>query len=123
MIKEHIMKSKYPKILSETISEAKAKLTLLVADNVLYFDGHFAHFPLLPGVTQIDWAVFYGQSNLNAGSDFQGMDVVKFQEPITPNSQVILNLEWQQDKQKLLFSYSSEKGVHSSGKITLGNVK
>lgn len=113
------MKSRKPLILSQKVENSQAELQLFISKDILDFEGHFPQFALLPGVTQIDWAIYYGQSLLNAGSHFKGMDVVKFQEPIIPDSEVTLNLHWQADKEKLVFSFLSEKGIHSSGKIIL----
>lgn len=35
-------------------------LELLVDDNLFWFDGHFSHQPILPGVAQLDWVMHYG---------------------------------------------------------------
>ncbi len=59
-------------------------------------------------------------------SEFGGMDVIKFQQPILPNSTIVLTLDWVAEKQKLQFNFSSvtpenETVIHSSGKISMGN--
>lgn len=99
-------------------------ITMRVDDDILDFTGHFANHPLLPGVTQVDWAIYYGQVYLQANSVFQGMEVLKFQEPILPNTEVELELRWVKDKEKLYFAFSSKQGEsmskHSSGRILLG---
>jgi hypothetical protein len=52
------------------------------------------------------------------------MEVLKFQEPILPNTEVELELRWVKDKEKLYFAFSSKQGEsvskHSSGRILLG---
>ncbi len=106
-------------IIEQQIIDNKATLTLQVDADITDFEGHFPGYPLLPGVTQIDWAIFYGKKILNCGSRFAGMEVIKFQEPILPNSVVLLTLTWHADKQKLHFVYSSENSRHSSGRIKL----
>jgi 3-hydroxymyristoyl/3-hydroxydecanoyl-(acyl carrier protein) dehydratase len=106
-------------ILEQQINADQAILTLQIDAGIADFTGHFPGYPLLPGVTQIDWAVFYGKQLLNSGSRFAGMEVIKFQEPILPGSVVQLALTWDAKKQKLHFSYSSENGQHSSGRIRL----
>ncbi|MFT6984717.1 MAG: 3-hydroxymyristoyl/3-hydroxydecanoyl-(acyl carrier protein) dehydratase [Psychromonas sp.] len=106
-------------ILEQKLSANKAILTLQVDPELIYFEGHFPHYPLLPGVTQIDWAIFYGKKLLNAGGHFAGMEAIKFQEPILPKSVILLTLTWDVEKQKLHFSYSSQTGQHASGRIKL----
>ncbi|MDO6498291.1 ApeI family dehydratase [Photobacterium sanguinicancri] len=114
------MTKRKPTIIEQAITDHHATLTLRVDADILDFTGHFAQFPLLPGVSQIDWATYYGQQLLKAAPKFAGMEVIKFQEPITPGMVVTLKLEWVEDKQKLYFSYLSDAGTHSSGRIKLG---
>ncbi|PSU36464.1 3-hydroxyacyl-ACP dehydratase [Photobacterium lutimaris] len=87
------------------------------------FKGHFPSYPILPGVTQIDWAVYFSQRILGTPTVFAGMDVIKFQEPIQPNQDVQLSLSWNGEKAKLHFCYTSEDEgnvvTHSSGRISL----
>ncbi|PSW06881.1 3-hydroxyacyl-ACP dehydratase [Photobacterium lipolyticum] len=113
------MTKRKPTIITQKITNDSAVLTLKVDADILDFQGHFPSHPLLPGVTQIDWAFFYGQILLNAHPNFAGMEVIKFQNPILPDSIVELTLCWSEDKQKLQFSYTSENGPHSSGRIKL----
>ncbi|WP_105902333.1 ApeI family dehydratase [Vibrio gangliei] len=114
-----------PTIIKHQVQDNQVTLWLKVDSTIEDFKGHFAQFPLLPGVTQIDWAVFFGQQYLNAPSQFQSMEVIKFQEPILKNSLVKLELTWHSDKHKLYFHYYSESEhepqtrTHSSGRIVL----
>lgn len=115
------MDKRKPTILNVVHQDNHATLTLQVDSDILDFSGHFNHFPLLPGVTQIDWALHYAVEHLSTPSVFKGMEVIKFQDPIRPDAQVTLQLDWDSNKQKLAFKYSSQQGtVHSSGKMKLG---
>ncbi|MBD1575183.1 MULTISPECIES: ApeI family dehydratase [Vibrio] len=127
-----------PSILSQQISQTHpaqitAILDLHVEAEIEDFKGHFPVYSLLPGVTQVDWAIYFAQQLLATPSDFKGMEVIKFQQPILKDSQVTLTLDWHSDKQKLYFSYTSPDTVHSdtstsesslvthsSGRILLG---
>ncbi|HAS6134267.1 TPA: 3-hydroxyacyl-ACP dehydratase [Vibrio vulnificus] len=113
-----------PTVLASQVDGHSATLQLRVDHDLLDFSGHFTHFPLLPGVTQIDWAMFYGQTLLQCPAAFKGMEVIKFQEPILPDAQVTLSLVWDESKAKLQFSYTSSRDgkrvSHSSGKMKLG---
>ena len=96
-------------------------ISMRTDDDIIDFQGHFTKQPLLPGVTQIDWAIFYGIKYLGALTSFLGMEVIKFQNAIQPNTQIELQLSWQAEKNKLYFTYVSSEGVHSSGRILLGD--
>lgn len=118
------MARRKPTVLAYQQSDNQVQLTLKVEQDIQDFEGHFPHFPLLPGVTQIDWAIFYACEYLNTPSHFKGMEVIKFQEPILPDAEVTLSLTWDENKHKLAFNYlSSTEDVlikHSSGKMILG---
>lgn len=116
------MKKRKPQVLSHQVKNHTVTLTLKVDSDIQDFEGHFPTFPLLPGVTQLDWVLYYAQRYLNLSQPFIGMEVVKFQEPILPNSVVHLSLSWDPVKGKLQFIYTSETSTtHSSGKIKLGH--
>ena len=113
------MTKRKPTITAQHCTASQVELTLHVEADILDFQGHFPQHPLLPGVTQIDWAIYYGHKLLNTYPHFAGMEVIKFQEPILPGSNITLTLEWFADKHKLHFAYTSTKGTHSSGRIKL----
>lgn len=118
------MEKRKPTITRTEVKENNAVLEFKVDADILDFRGHFAHFPLLPGVSQIDWALHYAIETLQTPSVFKGMEVIKFQEPIRPDMNVTLELSWDESKQKLTFKYSSLRDeqivTHSSGKMKLG---
>lgn len=113
-----------PTLIKQQIAENSVTLWLQIDGEIEDFKGHFPQLPLLPGVTQIDWAIYYAQQLFDSPKSFQGMEVIKFQEPILKDTLVKLALTWHADKQKLHFNYTSEQGdeshTHSSGRILLG---
>ncbi|GLO61996.1 3-hydroxyacyl-ACP dehydratase [Vibrio sp. MACH09] len=119
-----MMVKRKPTILAKQISASQALLELKADADILDFTGHFSHFPLLPGVSQIDWAIYYASKYLQTPTSFKGLEVLKFKEPILPDGKVTLQLTWHSDKHKLSFQYYSEQDevvtIHSSGKIKLG---
>lgn len=107
-------------IIEQSVKENSATLLLHIDPEIDYFDGHFNHYPILAGVVQLDWAIFYGGQLLSCDTVFSGMEVIKFQQPILPNMTILLTLRWEKEKQKLYFSYTSgENNNHSSGRIKL----
>ncbi|MGR5138296.1 ApeI family dehydratase [Vibrio jasicida] len=119
------MDKRKPTLKNIDVLDQTATIEMLVDADIMDFQGHFTHFPLLPGVTQIDWALFYAVEYLNTPAVFKGMEVIKFQEPILPDMQVCLSLSWDSEREKLAFKYTSQSAeqtiVHSSGKMKLGS--
>ncbi|MGF1734849.1 3-hydroxyacyl-ACP dehydratase [Photobacterium satsumensis] len=112
-----------PTVISQYQDGDSAELVLRIDPQLTGFEGHFPSYPILPGVTQIDWAVYFSQRILGTPTVFAGMDVIKFQEPIQPNQDVQLALSWNSEKAKLHFRYTSDDEgnlvTHSSGRIAL----
>lgn len=108
---------KWPGVINQTITGQSAELALTIPATLIYFDGHFAGNPILPGITQVHWAEHYGRTLLGVDGTFCSLEVAKFQQVIFPGAKVSLALEFQAEKQKLAFRYFSDKGVHSSGRI------
>ncbi|MFP8966878.1 AMP-binding protein [Pokkaliibacter sp. CJK22405] len=108
---------KWPDILRQERQAQSVEMTLHIPARLVYFDGHFEGNPVLPGITQVHWAIHYGRQLLGCEGTFTRMEVIKFQQVIFPEADVQLALDYASDKQKLSFRYYSEKGVHSSGRI------
>lgn len=53
------MDKRKPTILQIETQTNESTLTLKVDADLTDFKGHFKGFPILPGVTQIDWALTY----------------------------------------------------------------
>ena len=113
----------YPDVLATNRTGDSVVLTLFIPEELLYFDGHFDLASLLPGVVQIDWAVHFGSQLFNFSGEFSRLEVIKFKEVISPNQQVVLTLQFKENKNKLLFSYQSDSGVCSSGRVVLDNAQ
>ena len=96
-------------------------LSLFIPANLYYFDGHFPGRPVLPGVVQTHWAVHYGREHWGELGDFSGLEAVKFQQIVIANQTLQLRLEYQPDKGKLYFAYTSDSAAgliaNASGRV------
>ncbi len=108
-------------LVRELESEAgRVLLEITAPARLLYFDGHFDVAPILPGVVQVEWAIHYGRQYFPLPPQFKGLNQLKFQQVISPEKPVHLELAYDAAKHSLRFSYSSTMGQHSSGRIMLG---
>lgn len=96
-------------------------LDLHIPSDLYYFEGHFPDTPILPGISQLHWAVSIGKDIFNMHEyQFERLEVLKFQAVIVPEQKVVLTLKRVLDKpQQVSFSFESKAGKHASGRIIL----
>ena len=90
---------------------------LLIPANLPFFKGHFPDFAILPGLTQIQWAVELARAGFHLPPYFAGISNLKFMKPIFPGSRVTATLTLAEDGQNVAFTYASNGSVHAKGKL------
>lgn len=113
-----IMKT-LPKELNITVSDNIATLELQVPDDLFWFKGHFPTQPLLPGVVQLNWVMYYSNKLFAIKPEVEAIEIVKFQLPILPNDQLLLQINWNNTLNKLQFTYTVANKIASTGKIKI----
>ncbi len=114
---------KLPQALNLETASDSVRLDLRVPEDLLYFPDHFADYPILPGVVQLAWVEHFGKLFFIIDKPFSHLEVVKFTQIIQPGDQLKLALEWKAASGKLYFNFSSERGVHSSGRMVYEDKK
>jgi acyl-coenzyme A synthetase/AMP-(fatty) acid ligase/3-hydroxymyristoyl/3-hydroxydecanoyl-(acyl carrier protein) dehydratase len=99
----------------------QAAVILDIVPQLRVFDGHFAGTPVLAGVVQLDWAITLGRQAFALPPRFLRAEQLKFQMPVLPPLQLELALEWKAEANALQFRFSSQRGVHSSGRLVFGD--
>ncbi|MBQ0743315.1 MAG: acyl-CoA synthetase [Pseudomonas sp.] len=109
---------KSPRWLAETVTSQDVRLlTLEVPEKLIYLDGHFDQFPLVPGVVLVQWAMLLAQQAFGERPGFQGIDQLKFQRPL--RSGMRFTLELSKRENGFGFAYKSDEGQHAGGRIRL----
>lgn len=108
---------KWPEIIEVEKDDASVTLSCRLPRQLIYFDGHFEQQAILPGIVQVHWAERYGRQFFNVSGKFSHIEALKFQLLLLPDQIFSISLRYDAEKQKLLFSYFSETGTHSSGRI------
>ncbi len=96
---------------------AHAQASIALTHDLLVFDGHFPGSPILAGVAQVDWAIFFARERFAMPASFVRMDALKFSQPALPGMHLDLELHWNAVTATLQFEYRSTAGRHSSGRI------
>jgi len=116
-----MIKSVLPQIIHQHIEGEQCHWRLFISGELAFFDGHFPEQAVLPGVTQLDWAVKLGCNAFGYNANVATLEVLKFQQLILPNTYVDLVIEHQAHKSKLIFSYRDGDKRFASGRIALNS--
>ena len=104
-----------PPFAAATRSAREMVLTLSLRDCEQAFDGHFPQLPILPGVTQIDWALRLAQRYFPIAGRFSGLRQLKFHRILRPADDVSLTLCFSPEKQEVRFTYALANEMCSQG--------
>jgi UDP-3-O-[3-hydroxymyristoyl] N-acetylglucosamine deacetylase/3-hydroxyacyl-[acyl-carrier-protein] dehydratase len=95
---------RYPMLLVDRIVEFEAGKRIVGIKNVTinepFFQGHYPHHPVMPGVLQIEAMAQVGGLLMLEGDDTQGklvyfmtLDNVKWRRPVTPGDRLVFEVE------------------------------
>ena len=102
-----LLPHRYPILLVDRVLEIVKGKSIKALKNVSinepYFNGHFPHRPVMPGVLMVDalaqaaallaFESFDISSQSNNVFYFAGIDGVRFKKPVEPGDQLILQIE------------------------------
>ena len=106
-----------PIIVRQEVRLPQADFEVTVPKDLYYLRGHFPEAPVVPGVVQVHWAISLAKCFLTLNPCFLGIEALKFHRIIEPLTTVHLALRYSEADGKLQFSYSTELGCHSQGRI------
>ena len=102
---------------AEMLSDDIAAFTGRVPLDLAYFGGHFASFPLVPGVVELQWvrdlAARYPWGNQRVAR----VENLKYQQFVRPHDEIRIGLQYDADKNKLMFKITAEDKPCASGRI------
>ena len=113
---ETTAEQEWPTVAYQTCrSSGELCMTLIISDNIIYFDGHFPVAKILPGIAQTHWAQHYARQHFSVKGHFTGLEAIKFSTIIKPNSVIELKVSYKNNK--IYFTYESKSGKHTSGRF------
>jgi len=105
-------------VKSLQVVENHLDAVLHIPTDLIYFDGHFDEMSVLPGVVQVHWAIEMAKEHFKISSDFSAIEVLKFMRVIQPDEIVNLQMEYDDSKKVMNFTYKSSPEItHSKGKV------
>lgn len=108
-----------PIVQAARATEQGVELDLQLPPGLMFFDGHFERYPILPGVVQVDWAIGFARRHLQATGYPGHFAQLKFRRPIRPEDRLLLKLDRETSGGRawLAFEYRRGDEICSSGKI------
>ena len=106
-----------PEIIRESVHSSRAEFEINVPEELFFLQGHFPEQAILPGVVQIHWAIQLAKLRLGLVATFVGIEGLKFHRVIKPGTPLKLTIEKSDESDKLKFSYLSDLGMHSQGRV------
>ena len=120
-------KEKWPTFTNLNDTESNTEFTNTfervcnIPSNLSYFAGHFPDQAVLPGVVQVNWANELATKLFNV-EEFRGVNSLKFNSMILPETQVTLSLTLNPEKHTVKFSYKSDGTLFSSGVLIFASI-
>lgn len=91
------------------------RLHLAIPPNLVWFRGHFPSRPVLPGVAQIAWVVFYSREHFGFAHDPVAVDRVKFLDTMPLDD--ILVLELHRNENQVNWKFLTDRVLLSRGRL------
>ena len=107
---------KFPVIRSQTIDGEIRRFELDIANDLIWFKGHFPARPVLPGVVQLDWAIKLAQQHFGHQDVPREVLRLKFKSVVVPPQILVLTLS-RTSATEAIFEYTSHGNIYSQGKL------
>lgn len=104
-----------PQIIHLESAHDKVLISLHVANQLSWFDGHFPEQKVLPGVVQVDWAGKLARALFVKDNAFQQLINVKFKTMVMPDTSMQLELNYNAAKNSIKFNFFNDTASFSMG--------
>lgn len=101
---------------TELLDTQRCVVALEVPERLVFLDGHFDQFPIVPGVVIVQWVVEQAEHSFGALGEFSSCEQLKFQRPLRPGMRFHLELTRKQNS--IGFAFNSHEGRHANGRVT-----
>ena len=107
-------------VWSKTSSEEETAAETFIGRvplDLVYFSGHFATFPLVPGVVELQWVRDLAARHPWGRQRVVRVENLKYQQFVRPHDEVSVELKYDEAKNKLSFKVSNGDNPCASGRI------
>lgn len=110
---------KLPLVHDANASNHELTIEFEVPESLVYVEGHFPDFPLVPGVVQVNWVLHFLEEQVGIRGDLNKIDVLKFNSMLRPGDRGRLEVEVDPSEGQVAFEYLSDSDLISSGRLDM----
>ncbi len=107
--------ARLPELRSRQPLPEGVRLHLTIPPDLVWFQGHFPSRPVLPGVAQIAWVVFYSREQFGFGHDPISIDRIKFLETVPLDKTLLLDLH--REEHRVSWQFLADDVLLSRGRL------
>jgi acyl-coenzyme A synthetase/AMP-(fatty) acid ligase/3-hydroxymyristoyl/3-hydroxydecanoyl-(acyl carrier protein) dehydratase len=119
LLRELFAGSRAPLLIGETRGPRALAREVVVPDDLVFLEGHFDGFPVVPGVVQLGWVVEAAEAALGAAPRVAAVENLKFKELLLPGQRFRLEIEWSEARDVLRFRLAAGERVFATGRLRL----
>jgi hypothetical protein len=119
LLRELFAGSRQPLLHSESRGPHSLVRDVSVPDDLVFLEGHFEGFPVVPGVVQVGWVLEAAQAVLGEAPRLAAVENLKFKELLLPGQRFRLEVEWTPARDVLRFRLAAEERVFTTGRLRL----
>lgn len=119
LLRELFAGSRAPILHGETRGPLSLVRDVTVPEDLVFLEGHFDGFPVVPGVVQLGWAIDAAETGLGAPARVAAVENLKFKELLLPGQRLRLEVSWSEARDVLRFRLAAGERVFSAGRLRL----
>ncbi|HVH07863.1 MAG TPA: AMP-binding protein [Myxococcota bacterium] len=119
LLRELFAGSRGPQVASEERAEQSLAREITVPEDLVFLEGHFEGFPVVPGVVQVGWVMEAAQAAFGTAPRLAAIENLKFKDVLLPGQRLRLEVEWSRARDVLRFRLAAGERVFSTGRLRL----
>jgi acyl-coenzyme A synthetase/AMP-(fatty) acid ligase len=119
LLRELFAGSRAPVVAAEERGPLSLVRDIVVPEDLVFLEGHFDGFPVVPGVVQVGWAIEAAQSAFGSAPRVAAIENLKFKEVLLPGQRLRLEVDWSAARDVLRFRLAAGERVFSTGRLRL----
>jgi acyl-coenzyme A synthetase/AMP-(fatty) acid ligase/3-hydroxymyristoyl/3-hydroxydecanoyl-(acyl carrier protein) dehydratase len=119
LLRELFAGSRQPVVHAEKRGASEIVREVSVPEDLVFLEGHFEGFPVVPGVVQVGWVLEAAQAALGEAPRLAAVENLKFKELLLPGQRFRLEVEWTPARDLLRFRLAAQERVFSTGRLRL----